>query len=113
MSSESLYRIDILKYLKYYEYSRHNGDITEFYKWVKNKTNLSSEKKMSICEAIDVTVERFLFSVDGARRRADSRDYYTVKENTDIGRIIVYYNQLLQLQMRDLVMGRIKHYRTG
>ncbi len=72
--------------------------------WKKNKTNPSSEKIMPICEVLDVTPEWLLSGIDGAGSREDSRDYYTVKKNTDMGRLIGYYNQL-QPQMRDRVLG--------
>ena len=62
--------------------------------WKKNKTNPSSEKIMSICEALDVTPDWLLSGVDPAGSRELSRDYYTVKKDTDIGILITSYNSL-------------------
>ncbi len=62
--------------------------------WKKNKTNPSSEKIMPICEALDVTPEWLLSGIDPAGSREESRDYYTIKKSTDMGRLIAYYNLL-------------------
>ena len=62
--------------------------------WKKNKTNPSSEKIMPICEALDVTPDWLLSGIDAAASREKSRDYYTVKKDTDMGRLIAYYNKM-------------------
>lgn len=72
--------------------------------WKKNKTNPSSEKIMPICEALDVTPYWLLSGIDPAGSREESRDYYTVKKNTDMGRLLAYYNQL-EPAFRERMMG--------
>lgn len=77
--------------------------------WKKNKTNPSSEKIMPICEALEVTPEWLLSGIDPAGSREGSRDYYTVKKNTDMGRLLSYYN-LLSPGLRERVIGYAEAY---
>lgn len=77
--------------------------------WKKNKTNPSSEKIMPICEALDVTPDWLLSGIDAAASREKSRDYYTVKKDTDMGRLIAYYNKLAPM-FRERVMGYAEAY---
>ena len=77
--------------------------------WKKNKTNPSSEKIMPICEALDVTPEWLLSGIDPAGSREESRDYYTIKKSTDMGRLIAYYN-LLEPAFRERMMGYAEAY---
>ena len=72
--------------------------------WKKKKTNPSSEKIMPICEALSVTPEWLLSGVDAAGSRENGRDYYTIKKNTEMGRLIAYYNRL-KPYLRERVMG--------
>ncbi|WP_026527944.1 helix-turn-helix domain-containing protein [Butyrivibrio sp. VCD2006] len=77
--------------------------------WKKNKTNPSSEKIMPICEALGVTPDWLLSGIDPAGSREESRDYYTVKKDTDMGRLIAYYNRL-EPMFRERVMGYAEAY---
>ena len=77
---------------------------TAISEWKKKKTNPSSEKIMPICEALQVTPEWLLSGVDAAGSRAEGRDYYTVNKNTEMGRLIAYYNRL-KPSFRDRVIG--------
>lgn len=72
--------------------------------WKKNRTNPSSEKIMPICKALDVTPDWLLSGVDPAGSREVTRDYYTVKKDTDIGILIAYYNSL-EPAMRERLIG--------
>jgi len=72
--------------------------------WKKNKTNPSSEKIMPICEALDVSPEWLLSGIDPAGSRELNRDYYTIKKDTDMGRLIAYYNSLAP-SMRERLIG--------
>lgn len=62
--------------------------------WKKNKTNPSSEKIMTICEALDVAPEWLLSGIDGAGSRSGSQDCYTIKKDTEIGKLVAAYNSL-------------------
>ena len=77
--------------------------------WKKNKTNPSSEKIMPICEALDVTPDWLLSGIDGAAGRETCMEYYTVKKDTEMGRLIAYYN-LLQPAFRERVMGYVEAF---
>lgn len=77
--------------------------------WKKNKTNPSSDKIMAICEALNVSMDWLLSGVDGAGSREESREYYTVKKNTDMGRLIAYYNKLSPTY-RERMMGYAEAY---
>lgn len=77
--------------------------------WKKKKTNPSSEKIMPICEALDVTPEWLLSGVDAAGSREKGRDYYIIKKNTEIGRLIAYYNRL-EPYLRGRVMGYVEAF---
>ena len=72
--------------------------------WKKNKTNPSSEKIMPICEALDVSPEWLLSGIDPAGSRELNRDYYNIKKDTDMGRLIAYYNSLAP-SMRERLIG--------
>ena len=77
--------------------------------WKKNKTNPSSEKIMPICEALDVSPAWLLSGIDPAGSREQGRDYYTVKKNTDMGRLLAYYNRL-EPMFRERLMGYAEAY---
>ena len=77
--------------------------------WKKNKTNPSSEKIMPICEVLDVTPDWLLSGIDAAASREKSRDYYTVKKDTDMGRLIAYYNKMTP-SFRERVIGYAEAY---
>lgn len=77
--------------------------------WKKNKTNPSSEKIMPICEALEVSPMWLLSGIDPAGSREKGRDYYTVKKNTDMGRLLAYYN-LLEPMFRERLMGYAEAY---
>ena len=79
--------------------------------WKKNKTNPSSEKIMPICEALDVTPDWLLSGIDPAGSREGSRDYYTIKKDTDIGRLIAYYNHV-EPSFRERMMGYAEAFAT-
>lgn len=87
------------------EFSKRTGiQQSTISEWKKNKTNPSSDKIMTICEALNVSPEWILSGVDSAGSRDKKESCYTVKKNTDIGRLIAYYNSLAPL-MRERVMG--------
>ena len=77
--------------------------------WKKNKTNPSSDKIMSICKVLGVTSDWLLSGVDPAGSRADGFEYYTVKKDTDLGRLIAYYNKL-NPGKRERIMGYIEGF---
>ena len=77
--------------------------------WKKNKTNPSSEKIMPICEALGVSPAWLLSGIDPAGSREQGRDYYTVKKNTDMGRLLAYYNRL-EPMLRERLMGYAEAY---
>ena len=77
--------------------------------WKKNKTNPSSEKIMPICEALGVSPAWLLSGIDPAGSREQGRDYYTVKKNTDMGRLLAYYNRL-EPMFRERLMGYAEAY---
>ena len=77
--------------------------------WKKNKTNPSSEKIMPICEALGVSPAWLLSGIDPAGSREQSRDYYTVKKNTDMGRLLAYYNRL-EPMFRERLIGYAEAY---
>ena len=77
--------------------------------WKKNKTNPSSEKIMPICEALGVSPEWLLSGIDPAGSREQGRDYYTVKKNTDMGRLLAYFN-LLEPMFRERLLGYAEAY---
>lgn len=92
------------------EFSEKTGILpSTISEWKKNKTNPSSEKIMPICEAIGVTPEWLLSGIDPAGSRDESRDYYTVKKNTDMGRLISYYN-MLEPAFRERMIGYAEAY---
>ena len=92
------------------EFSEKTGILpSTISEWKKNKTNPSSEKIMPICEAIGVTPEWLLSGIDPAGSREESRDYYTVKKNTDMGRLISYYN-MLEPAFRERMIGYAEAY---
>ncbi|WP_051671827.1 helix-turn-helix domain-containing protein [Oribacterium sp. P6A1] len=92
------------------EFSEKTGILpSTISEWKKNKTNPSSEKIMPICEAIGVTPEWLLSGIDPAGSREEGRDYYTVKKNTDMGRLISYYNMLEQA-FRERMIGYAEAY---
>ena len=92
------------------EFSEKTGILpSTISEWKKNKTNPSSEKIMPICEAIGVTLEWLLSGIDPAGSREESRDYYTVKKNTDMGRLISYYN-MLEPAFRERMIGYAEAY---
>ena len=62
--------------------------------WKKKKTNPSSDKIMLICEALDVEPEWLLSGIDAAGSRSQTQDYYMIKKDTEIGRLISCYNRL-------------------
>ena len=66
---------------------------------------------MPICEALDVTPDWLLSGIDPAGSREESRDYYTIKKDTDMGRLIAYYN-LLEPAFRERMMGYAEAYAT-
>lgn len=77
--------------------------------WKKKRTNPSSEKILPICEALDVTPGWLLSGIDPAGSREDGRDYYTVKKNSDMGRLIAYVNKLNPM-LRERVIGYAEAY---
>ena len=79
--------------------------------WKKNRTNPSSEKIMPVCEALGVPPYWLLSGIDPAGSRENSRDYYTVKKDTDMGKLIAYYN-MLEPAFRERVMGYAEAYAT-
>ena len=92
------------------EFSEKTGILpSTISEWKKNKTNPSSEKIMPICEAIGVTLEWLLSGIDPAGSREESRDSYTVKKNTDMGRLISYYN-MLEPAFRERMIGYAEAY---
>ncbi len=92
------------------EFSEKTGILpSTISEWKKNKTNPSSEKIMPICEAIGVTPEWLLSGIDPAGSRDESRDYYTVKKDTDMGRLIAYYN-MLNPAFRERMLGYAEAY---
>ncbi|SFL43390.1 Helix-turn-helix [Lachnospiraceae bacterium KH1T2] len=92
------------------EFSEKTGILpSTISEWKKNKTNPSSEKIMPICEAIGVTPEWLLSGIDPAGSRDESRDYYTVKKDTDMGKLIAYYN-MLNPAFRERMLGYAEAY---
>ncbi len=92
------------------EFSEKTGILpSTISEWKKNKTNPSSEKIMPICEAIGVTPDWLLSGIDPAGSREESRDYYTVKKDTDMGKLIAYYN-LLEPAFRERIIGYAEAY---
>ena len=72
--------------------------------WKKKKTNPLSEKIMPICEALGVTPEWLLSGTDPERNSNEEIEYYTIKKDTDLGRLLAYYERL-EPYMRERVMG--------
>ena len=71
--------------------------------WKKKKTNPLSEKIMPICEALGVTPEWLLSGVDPENSNEEI-GYYTIKKDTDLGRLLAYYERL-EPYMRERVIG--------
>ena len=72
--------------------------------WKKKKTNPLSEKIMPICEALGVTPEWLLSGAELDENGNEEIEYYTVKKDTDKGRLLTYYEKL-EPYMRERVMG--------
>lgn len=72
--------------------------------WKKKKTNPLSEKIMPICEALGVTPEWLLTGADPKGMGRDAVEYFTVNKNTDMGRLLAYYEKL-EPYMRERLMG--------
>lgn len=99
-------------YMTQKEFSEKTGiQPSTISEWKKNKTNPSSEKIMPICEALDVTPDWLLSGIDPAGSREESRDYYTIKKNTDMGKLIAYYN-LLEPAFRERMIGYAEAFAT-
>lgn len=87
------------------EFSEKTGILpSTISEWKKKKTNPSSEKIMPICEALDVTPEWLLSGSDLEERRTEEIEYYTIKKDTELGRLIAYYKRL-EPHLRERVMG--------
>ena len=94
------------------EFSEKTGILpSTISEWKKKKTNPLSEKIMPICAALDVTPEWLLSGVDYEGNGKTQDDYYTIKKDTDIGRLIAYY-QKLEPYMRERVMGYAEAFTT-
>ena len=84
------------------EFSEKTGILpSTISEWKKKKTNPLSEKIMPICEALRVTPE-WLLSGDEVGKK--ELEYYKVKKDTDLGRLIAYYEKL-EPYLRERVIG--------
>lgn len=87
------------------EFSEKTGILpSTISEWKKKKTNPSSEKIMPICEALNVTPEWLLTGVDHDIDGTGETEYYKIRKDTDMGRLIAYYERL-EPYLRERVMG--------
>ena len=77
--------------------------------WKKRKTNPASDKILIICETLKVSPEWLLSGVDGAGKREEGNNCYTVNKESQIGRLIAYYNKLDPMY-RERLMGCAEAY---
>ena len=62
--------------------------------WRRKGTNPSSDKIMIICNVLNVTPEWLLSGVDSSTKNKKKPDWYVVDKNTDLGEIIINYNEM-------------------
>jgi transcriptional regulator with XRE-family HTH domain len=94
------------------EFSEKTGILpSTISEWKKKKTNPLSEKIMPICEALHVTPEWLLSGDDPEDNGKTEVDYYRIKKDTDIGRLIAYYERL-EPYLRERVMGYAEAFST-
>lgn len=79
--------------------------------WKKKKTNPLSEKIMPICEVLRVTPEWLLSGVDSEGTEKEEIEFYRVKKDSDVGRLIAYYERLEPI-LRERVMGYAEAFAT-
>ncbi len=92
------------------EFSERTGILpSTISEWKKNKTNPTSEKIIPICETLGVTPDWLLSGLDQEGGILENRDYFTVKKDSEIGRLIAYYN-CLNPGLRGRVMGYAEAY---
>ena len=72
--------------------------------WKSKKTNPTSEKIMVICNVLKVTPEWLLSGVDNTGRKGNKLDMIFVDRNTEIGEVVMTYNEL-DASARDRLMG--------
>lgn len=91
------------------EFSEKTGILpSTISEWKKKKTNPLSEKIMPICEALEVTPEWLL---TGTEPNGIEADFYMIKKDTDIGRLIAYYKKL-EPYLRERVIGYAEAFST-
>ena len=94
------------------EFSEKTGILpSTISEWKKKKTNPLSEKIMPICDALNVTPEWLLSGDDPEGNGKIEVDYYRIKKDTDIGRLIAYYEKL-EPHLRERVMGYAEAFTT-
>ncbi len=94
------------------EFSERTGILqSTISEWKKKKTNPLSEKIMPICETLHVTPEWLLSGEEPEGNGRTEVDYYKIKKDTDIGRLIAYYEKL-DPYMRERVLGYAEAYTT-
>ena len=74
--------------------------------WKSKRTNPTSEKIMIICKTLDVTPEWLLSGADNSGNRGNELPWYVVDRNSELGGLIVEYNQMDSKQ-RGRLLGYI------
>lgn len=94
------------------EFSERTGILpSTISEWKKKKTNPLSEKIMPICETLGVTPEWLLSGKEPGGTVKEEIEFYTIKKDTDIGRLIAYYERLEPL-LRERVIGYAEAFTT-
>ena len=94
------------------EFSEKTGILpSTISEWKKKKTNPLSEKIMPICEALEVTPEWLLSGSGVNESGAEESEYYTIKRNSELGRLVAYYKRL-EPNFRERVMGYAEAFAT-
>ena len=62
--------------------------------WKKKGTNPTSEKIMIICKVLNVSPEWLLSGADSNGRRGNRADWFVVGRDSELGRLIVEYNDM-------------------
>ena len=72
--------------------------------WKSKHTNPTSEKIMVICNVLEVTPEWLLSGIENTGDRGNKSSWYVIDKDTDMGRLISYYNEL-EPAFRERMMG--------
>ncbi len=77
------------------EFSEKTGILqSTISEWKKKGTNPTSEKIMIICKVLDVSPEWLLSGADSKGRRGNRPEWFVVGRDSEIGQIIVEYNDM-------------------